>query len=152
MKTLKELLIDAGEIDKYFEDKVPVNLWRAKNLSNKDPIFGMVEQKIIRNNGKVRPADITIYKKDGFDWVSVKDRPRGISTFDKPNVFTRGRWDYYKIPAGTEIPNGLAIIEDGYNVALGAKHYTIAPAFDMPLNQFKHLLNTLAQILIRESA
>jgi hypothetical protein len=152
MKNLKEILIDAGEIDKYFEDKVPVNLWRARNLSNKEPIFGMVEHKIIRNNGKVRPADITIYKKDGIDWVSVKDRPRGISTFDKPSVFKRGRWDYYKIPAGTEIPNGLAIIEDGYNVALGAKHYTIAPAFDMPLSQFKHLLNTLAQILVRESA
>ena len=152
MKSLREILIDAGDVDKYFDDKVPVNLWRAKNLSNKNSIFSMVEQKIVRNNGKVRPADITIYKKNNIDWVSVKDRPRGISTFDKPNVFKRGRWEYYKIPAGTEIPNGLAIIEDGYNIALGAKHYTIAPAYDMPLSQFKQLLNILAQILIKETA
>lgn len=152
MKSLKDVLIGAGEIDKYFDGKVPVNLWRAKNLGAKESTFGMVEQKIIRNNGKVRPADITIYKKAGVDWVSVEQRPRGISTFDKPNVFTRGRWDYYKIPAGTDIPNGLAIVEDGLNIALGAKHYTIAPAFDMPLNQFKNLLNVLAQVLVRESA
>jgi hypothetical protein len=152
MKSLKDVLIAAGEIDKYFDDKVPVNLWRAKNLSAKESIFGMVEQKIIRNNGKVRPADITIYKKAGVDWVSVEQRPRGISTFDKPHVFKRGRWGYYKIPAGTDIPNGLAIVEDGFNIALGAKHYTIAPAFDMPLSQFKNLLNTLAQVLVRESA
>lgn len=89
---------------------MPVNLWRAKNLGAKESIFGMVEQKVIRNNGKVRPADITIYKKGGVDWVSVEHRPRGISIFDKPNVFRRGRWDYYKIPAGTDIPNGLAIV------------------------------------------
>ncbi|WP_444997508.1 Tse2 family ADP-ribosyltransferase toxin [Aliikangiella sp. IMCC44359] len=152
MKNLKDILIDAGEIDKYFDKQVPVNLWRAKNLKSKDPIFGMVERKVVRNNGKVRPADITIYQKGGISWVSVQDRPRGISTFDKPNVFSRGKWDYYKIPAGTDIPNGLAIVEDGMNIALGAKHYTIAPAFDMPLEQFKNLLNILAQILVRESA
>ena len=90
MKSLREILIDVGDVDKYFDDKVPVNLWRAKNLSNKNSIFSMVEQKIVRNNGKVRPADITIYKKNNIDWVSVKDRPRGISTFDKPNVLREG--------------------------------------------------------------
>ncbi len=63
MKSLKDVLISAGGIDKYFEDKVPVNLWRAKNFGAKESIFGMVEQKVIRNNGKFRPADITIYKK-----------------------------------------------------------------------------------------
>ncbi len=117
MKNLKEILIDAGDIEKYFDGKVPVNLWRAKNLSSKEPIFSMVEQKIVRNNGKVRPSDITIFKKNG-----------------------------------TDVPSGLAIVEDGYNIALGAKHYTIAPAFDMPLSQFKQLLNSLAQNLIKEIA
>jgi hypothetical protein len=152
MKSLKDLLIDTNELEKYFDTRVPINLWRAKNLSSKDFIFSMVEEKIVRNNGKVRPADITIYKKNGIDWVSVQERPRGISTFDKPNVFKRGRWEYYKIPAGTDIPHGLAVVEDGYNVALGAKHYTIAPAFDMPLLNFKQLLNSLAAVLVKESA
>ncbi len=152
MKYLKDVLISTGDIDKYYDDLVPVNLWRAKNLSNKEPIFSMVEHKIVRNNGKVRPADISIYQNNGIDWVSIVERPRGISTFDRPNVFKRGKWEYYKIPAGTVLPNGLAIVEDGYNVALGAKHYTIAPAFDMPLNSFKELLNNLAQKLVKETA
>ena len=152
MKNLKDILIDAGELDKYFDTTIPVNLWRAKNLNSKDFIFSLVEEKVIRSNGKIRPSDITIYKKGDIDWVSIQERLRGISTFDKPNVFKRGKWNYYKIPAGTCIPNGLAIVEDGYNVALGAKHYTIAPAFDMPLSNFKHLLNDLAKVLIKESA
>ncbi|MET1257463.1 hypothetical protein [Aliikangiella maris] len=152
MKSLKDLLIDTNELEKYFDTRVPVNLWCAKNLSSKDFIFSMVEEKIVRNNGKVRPADITIYKKNGIDWVSVQERPRGISTFDKPNVFKRGKWEYYKIPAGTDIPHGLAVVEDGYNIALGAKHYTIAPAFDMPLLNFKQLLNRLAAVLVKVSA
>ena len=45
MNNLKEILIDAGDIDKYFDDKVPVNLQRAKNLSSKDPIFSLIEKK-----------------------------------------------------------------------------------------------------------
>jgi hypothetical protein len=30
-------------------------------------------------------------------------------------------------------------------------HYTIAPAFDMPLQQFKKLLNDLAALLARKA-
>ena len=67
MKSLKEVLIDAGDIDKYFDGKVPINLWRAQNLSSKQGAFNLIEQKIVRNNGKIRPADITIIKKDGVD-------------------------------------------------------------------------------------
>ena len=152
MDSLKDILVEKGQIDKYFDEKVPVNLWRAKNIKSKEPIFGLVEKKIVRNNGKVRPADITIVKKGSEDWVLVKDRPRGLSTFDKPNVFKAGRWEYYKIPAGTNLPVGLAIVEDTFNYGLGAVHYTIAPAFDMPLTQFRNLLNLLAQELVKESA
>ncbi len=43
MKSLKDVLISAGGIDRYFEDKVPVNLWHAKNFGAKESIFGMVE-------------------------------------------------------------------------------------------------------------
>lgn len=46
MKNLKDILVAAGEIDKYFDKQVPFNLWRAKNLSSKEPVFGLVEQKL----------------------------------------------------------------------------------------------------------
>ena len=41
MKNLKDVLIDSNELEKYFDTRVPVNLWRAKNLSNKDFIFSL---------------------------------------------------------------------------------------------------------------
>jgi hypothetical protein len=56
--------------------------------------------------------------------VQVKDRPRGLSTFDKPGL-PRGRdWEYYKIPKGTKLPVGLVIVRDEFNEDYGATHYT----------------------------
>ena len=152
MEFLKDILIEAGAIDRYFEGVSPVNLWRARNLSSVGGVFDLVESKVVRPNGKIRPADITITKHGGEDWVLVRDRPRGISTFDKPDIFSRGRWEYYRIPAGMQLPTGLAVVEDGKNFALGATHYTIAPVHDMPLRLFKSLLNALAGQILRESA
>ena len=59
---------------------------------------------------------------------------------------------YYKIPAGTELPTGLAIVRDSYNKNLEATHYTIAPAYDMPVMKFKRLLNRLARKAMKEIA
>jgi hypothetical protein len=75
-----------------------------------------------------------------------------VSTFDKPDVFKRGRWGYYRIPAGTVLPAGLVIVKDRFNRMLGATHYTIAPAHDMPLARFRALLNQLAAQLRNEVA
>ena len=59
-------------------------------------------------------------------------------------------WVHYLIPAGTSLPEGLAIVEDSYNETYQSTHYTIAPARDMPLSQFKQLLNELATEAIKE--
>jgi len=140
MVTLEDVLIEAGEIDKFFGDKAPVNLWRARNLSKKGTgLFDLVEEEQIRN-GNVRPPDVTI--ENGI--VLVKNRPRGVSTFDKPDVFPRGKWEYYKIPRDMKLPDGLVIVKDKYNKQLGATHYTIAPKHDMPIELFRSLLNQLA--------
>ena len=72
-------------------------------------------------------------------------------TFDKPGVPTGKDWEYYKIPKGTTLPYGLAIVKDEYNTIFDATHYTIAPAFDMLLKRFKTLLNKLAQDIMREA-
>lgn len=150
-KVLMDILISSGDIDRYYE-ATPVNLWRAKRIKDTGTIFGLIESDKILSNGQVRPADITITVKNGKEWVSCKPTPRGISTFDKPNIFKGSSWEYYKIPKGTTLPPGLAIIKDKLNRRMGATHYTIAPSYDMPLHQFKLLLDNLAILLVKEVA
>ena len=71
--------------------------------------------------------------------------------FDKPNTF-KGKWEYFKIPARTILPDGLVIVKDSYNKAFGATHYTIAPERDMPLILFKQKLLKLIDLVEKEKA
>jgi len=148
-EVLKDIFISAGDIERYYE-KSPVNLWRAKKIKNRGTLFGLVEDDKVLSSGQVRPADITITVRNEVKWVSCRPSPRGISTFDKPNVFAGSSWEYYKIPKGTILPAGLAIVKDKYNRRVGAIHYTIAPTHDMPLSLFKSLLDRLAILVVRE--
>lgn len=157
---LKEVLITAGKLDRYFEGVVPLNLWRACNRKRASSqaqktgnIFDFVEEETILSNGRPRPADITIETRiGGAKWVSVKNRPRGVSTFDKPGCPKGKDWEYFRIPQGTVLPMGLAIVRDEFNSSFEATHYTIAPAYDMPLEQFKGLLVQLLKHVIKEAA
>jgi hypothetical protein len=149
---LKDLLVGKNQIDKIFEKSAPVNLWRALNVNTSKHPFDFVEQPFILSNGRPRQADITIEVFRGQEWVRIKERPRGLSTFDRPGIASGKNWQYYKIPKGTRLPYGLAIVRDEYNTYFDANHYTIAPAFDMPLVRFKLLLNQLAEALVKEAA
>jgi hypothetical protein len=151
INVLKDVLISKNQINRYYEGATPLNLWRALNAKRNTHPFEFVEQPFMLSNGRPRPADIKIEKIQGKKWVIVRDRPRGISTFDKPGVPAGKDWEYYIIPKGTVLPYGLAIVKDEYNNRFNATHYTLAPAFDMPLSRFKTLLNQLAQNLIREA-
>jgi hypothetical protein len=144
---LKDILIEIGEIDRYFGNLVPTDLWRARKLSSRAGLFDLVEQETLRPRGAPRKPDITIED----NWVRIRNAPRGISTFDRPNLF-KGAWEYYKIPAGTIMPTGLVIVRDHYNEYLGATHYTVAPEHDMPLQQFRMLLASLARLLEKDVA
>jgi len=154
MKTtlLKDLMLQQGMIDRYFEGHVPLHLWRALNNKKAASLFAMVEEPFMLSNGRPRPADIRIVDKNGQKWVSVADRPRGISTFDAPGLPDGKDWSYYRILAGTVLPAGLALVRDEFNTRFSATHYTIAPAYDMPLALFKLLLNQLATSAIKEAA
>ncbi len=151
-KLLKDLLLQQGMVDRYFEGHVPTHLWRALNNKKPASLFAMVEEPFMLSNGRPRPADVRIFDNNGQKWVSVSDRPRGISTFDAPGVPEGKDWSYYRIPAGTVLPAGLAVVRDEYNTRFSATHYTIAPAHDMPLTMFKLLLNQLATSAIRDVA
>jgi hypothetical protein len=151
ISVLKDVLISKDQIDRYYERATPVNLWRALNVKRNTHPFEFVEKPFVLSNGRPRPADIKIEKVRGKKWVRVKERPRGISTFDKPGLPSGRHWEYYKIPKGTVLPYGLAIVKDEYNTRFNATHYTLAPFFDMPLSRFKTLLSQLAQMIVREA-
>jgi hypothetical protein len=148
---LSDVLIARGEIDRLYQGEVPVTLWRSMNVKHNKSPMEFVEKGFVMSNGRPRKADITITTINEVEWVHVKDRPRGLSTFDKPGL-PRGRdWEYYKIPKGTKLPAGLVIVRDEYNEDYRATHYTLAPATDMPLEHFKGLLTQLAISLRREA-
>ncbi len=146
VEVLQDVLIEINELERYFGNTAPVDLWRAKKL--KEPVnslFKLVEGEVTRPRGAPRKPDITI---EG-DWVRVRNSPRGISTFDKPDTF-RGKWEYFKIPAGTVLPDELVIVKDNFNKAFGATHYSIAPKRDMPLILFKQALKKLIALVEKE--
>ncbi len=147
IEILKDVLIETGEIERFFGKTIPVTLWRARKVRDPKPLFALIENEITRLRGAPRKPDITIEN----NWVRVRNRPRGISTFDRPNIF-KGKWEYFKLSAGTVLPEGLVIVKDNYNKAFGATHYTIAPERDMPLEMFKSLLNELLELVEKEQA
>ena len=143
--TLKDVFISMGELERYFDGEVPINLWRGLNIKRNMALFDLVEKPYKMSNGKVRKPDLTI--ENG--WVRVKHWPRGISTFDQPGVPKGKDWVHYKIPAGTTLPKGLAIVKDSYNETFMATHYTIAPAYDMPIETFRLLLKNFSAEIVR---
>ena len=151
IKLLKDVLISKGKLESYFEGAVPTTLWRALNRKSNQNVFDFIEQPMMLSNGRPRPADIKIESRSGVKWVCIKDRPRGLSTFDQHGLPEGKDWEYYKIPKGTVLPDGIAVVKDEYSSRFGATHYTIAPAYDMPLHQFKSKLAQLAAKLIKEA-
>ncbi len=145
VELLEDVLLESGSIDRFFGRKIPVDLWRAKKVKSKEPLFNLVETEVERKRGAPRRPDITIKN----DRVLVRDRPRGISTFDRPNTF-KGHWEYYKLPAGSLLPKGLVIVKDSYNPMFKATHHTIAPEMDMSLSRFKLLLNELTNMIEKD--
>ena len=145
---LKDVFVSLNELERYYDGSVPVDLWRAFNPKKNVGLFDLIESPIKMSNGKIRKPDITITN----GWVRVKNWPRGLSTFNRPGVPKGKDWMYFRIPQGTPLPKGVAIVEDSFNETFQATHYTIAPAWDMPLATFKALLNELARYAIKEAA
>lgn len=152
VKVLRDIYLDAGKIDSYFEGSVPADLWRARKKSSVEPIFTLVEEKFILSSGRPREADIEIDRSGVVPWVRVELRAGGISTWDRSGVFKGSGWEYYKIPEGMSLPEGLAITKDYFNPRMNAWHYTISPARDMPLQHFKDLLRQLATQVLSQAA
>jgi toxin CcdB len=116
-----------------------------KYLALSQQLAGIARKRL----GQVRVADVLIETIDGKEIVrgcrTVKGQFRGVSTFDRKGRFAGFKW--YKLSAGTTIPEALAITQDGTS-RTEANHYTIAPKDDMPLALFQVWLNVFNFALI----
>ena len=73
-------------------------------------------------DGNVRPADVSIKKEDGVEYVLAGG---GTSLFDRPGVFTKEGWLSFEVPNGTVIPDSLIVKNDGWRKRFKATHYQI---------------------------
>ena len=65
---LKDVFISMGELERYFDGVVPVNLWRGLNKKRNAGLFDLIESPFKMSNGKVRKPDLTIEK----GWVRAE--------------------------------------------------------------------------------
>ncbi|OMH29081.1 hypothetical protein [Motiliproteus sp. MSK22-1] len=150
VKLLRDVLISKGPLEKYFEGHVPANLWRTLCVENNDASLDMPAQGYVLSNGRPRPANIEITLKNGVKWLSINDRPTTVSPFINAGRTPSKEAGYYKLPKGSVIPAGLAIVEDQGSSHLASPQYSIAPAFDMSLEQFRIILRSLEQHAVLE--
>ncbi|AWF79729.1 hypothetical protein BTJ40_02175 [Microbulbifer sp. A4B17] len=145
--------IDALERIYDSEKDLSLFLWRASRTDQpcENPLYPDFTRREIRS-GEFRPADVTVENQNGVDFIIPKVyqknsssmwKAQGTSLFNKPNTFKGKKWEYIEIPKGTKIPLGILIIQDDYNGAFDAIHYSIVPDRPMSVQNFKLLLNQL---------
>ncbi len=57
---LKDVFISIGELERYYEGFVPINLWRGLNIKRNAGLFDLIQTPFKMSNGRVRKPDITI--------------------------------------------------------------------------------------------
>lgn len=156
-KTVESVFLDLGELTRVYNSdrELTVSLWRALRTDVKTggPLYPDFYRREIRA-GKFRQPDVTVREIGELECVIpkvYKKRPedvwkaQGTSLFDRPDTFAGNSWQYFEIPAGTKIPEGLIIIKDDYNERFRATHHSIVPNRAMPLTEFRRLLDQLAR-------
>jgi len=143
MKTLESILITRGDLELIYNGAVSLHLWRAvhKDSSSGNPLYPDFYPRMVR--GSLRRPDITVKEIGGIEYVEA-ELVKGTSLFDKSGTFGFKNFDYFEIPAGTEIPNGLIIIKGEFNQKYKATHYSICPNYRMRKDYFVNLLDRLA--------
>lgn len=93
-----------------------------------------------------RPGIDVILDEEGSVLPQVPPLPRGASTFTDP-LATDLTGHYHRLPAGTRLPEGMAVIADGVDVIPesqhGPGHYTLYPTEKMGFEEFKNKYNSL---------
>ncbi|HXQ50663.1 MAG TPA: hypothetical protein VN802_06180 [Stellaceae bacterium] len=79
----------------------------------------------------VRPDEITIYKKNGVDWVEAGSG--GASTFETIHPAITGKW--WRLPAGNPYDDRALVLHNDTG-----NHWLWEPRADMPLADFEAAL------------
>lgn len=114
--------------------KIKLDLFRSGNSTSPRLDHVRYGEERIKAGQSV---DVGTFLVSGEPWVV--GREGGISTFDKPLPHEPNWW---LIPAGTELPSELIIRRD-HATFDGRTHYSLAPAFDMPLTSYRRSLAAL---------
>jgi hypothetical protein len=122
-QTTKSFFVKISQVDRIFNSNRDLGLflWRAtrtdSNIAN--PLFPDFHPREIRP-GQFREPDVTIKSVSGVDHIFPvvhKSGPnsiwkaQGTSLFNEENTFPSKKWEYFEIPKGTKIPNGILIIK-----------------------------------------
>ena len=143
MKSLEDILIAKGDLALIYDGSSGLNLWRAIHKDNigNNPLHPDFYPRMVR--GSLRKPDVTVKEIGGVEYVEA-ELVKGTSLFDKSGTFGFKNFDYFEIPAGTEIPAGLIIIKGEFNSKYQATHYSVCPNHRMRKDIFITLLDRLA--------
>lgn len=110
----------------------------GRPLMRKDRITGDLIEKA---------NDVITYAKDGELFVLSKSG--GVSLFDgispKLKMNKSDRW--YIIPKHAIVPEGVVIAKDVQVDRYGQFHYSLQPAYDMPIRDFQEKLESLRKYM-----
>lgn len=147
MRTLEEIIIERGDIEKIYHRGWNVTLWRAMAIDSThggNPLYPDLTDRVLPN-GDIRQADVAVYTDEhGVQRVKAQEG-QGTSLTDKEGTFGFKKWGYIAIPAGTLIPNGLIITRDNFMARKGCWHYSISPNHDMPVDELLRALDQFAK-------
>ena len=131
----------SATIEELYFETLPVDLFRHGSTTS--PQMTKPRTMPPRQLGEVH--DVKVYDKNGEVWVD--HHSGGISLFNKPNQRFGNRW--WKLPKGSSIPAALRVSRDkGMNPVTGQIHYTVRPAYDMPLALFIQGLAALSTLAV----
>lgn len=137
--------IMGATIEELYFETLPVDLFRHGSATSPQ----MTKPRTMPPRKIDEVHDIRVYDKSGELWVHHDSG--GISLFNRPNARFGNRW--WKLPKGSPIPIGLRVSRDqGMNPATGQIHYTVRPAYDMPLSRFVQSLGALSTRAVPEFA
>lgn len=147
-KTIHELFVEAGQIDRLFTGTTPTDLFRFSEtngpLSDKMHMYPVLEE-YTQPNGRPRSADVVRVELpigSGQFYITPKLKT-GLSLFDGPGDLGK-IGAYHVVPQGSLIPPGLAISRDNFSKRVGYTHHSIHVCYTMHEMHYIFLLRRFA--------
>jgi len=99
MKTIANLLISKGQLDRVYVGSLKLFLWRAlhKSSKSKNPLYPDFEEREVRA-GVLRAPDVEVIKQKNGTELVKSVLGQGTSLFDRPGAFGEDNWTYFEIP------------------------------------------------------